>query len=124
MTTSDMDGPEIPGGAEATDGAELGEEVGDLVRPGTVDFPPTKPAGVGPPGSPRDAEHHDSLTERANRETPEDRCPTHEVVVLVDQFPSGQTDDEGELIGLDVPSVEIASPEESAMHYEEEPDGD
>lgn len=114
--------PEIPDGAEATDGAELGEEVGDEVRPGTIDYPPTEPVGVGPAGSILDAEHHDSLADRLKREVPEDHRPPHDTVVLVDEHSSGEPDDERELIGEAVPPVELASPEESAMHYESEQD--
>lgn len=65
---SNDNNPPIPSTAEATDGDEFGEEVGDQVLPGTVNFPPTEPIGVGPAGSLRDVEHHDSLDDRHRRE--------------------------------------------------------
>lgn len=117
-----IDGPAIPGPAEATDGSELGEEVGDDTLPGTTGFPPTAPAGVGPAGSPSDADHHDSAIERFDREEPEHQTPPHESVVLLDPNASGEPDEESELIGEAVPVVGIASPEEAAMHYEKEED--
>ncbi|MGI9594703.1 MAG: DUF5709 domain-containing protein [Acidimicrobiales bacterium] len=115
-------GPVIPSTAEATDGDGFGEEVGDQTLPGTIGFPPADPAGVGPADSLRDADHHDSLAERIAREEPEGRPPPHDVVRLVDPNAGGQEDDEPELIGDDVPPVGLASPEEAAMHLEDERD--
>lgn len=113
--------PAIPSTAEATDGDEFGEEIGDQTLPGTVGFPPTAPAGVGPAGSLRDAAHRDSLDDRHRREEPEGRPGPHEVVRLVDPVSSGEPDDEPELIGEETPAVGLASPEEAAMHIEDDP---
>lgn len=112
--------PTIPSTAEATDGDELGEEVGDETLPGSTDFPPTEPAGVGPAGSLRDAEHHDSAAERLSREEPEGRPGPHDVVRLMDPDAGGQTDEEAQLVGDAIPPVGLASPEEAAMHIEDE----
>jgi hypothetical protein len=68
--TSGIDHLPIQGAAEATGGSELGEEVGDDSLPGTVGFPSTDPIGVGPTDSLRDADHHDSIAERFDREGP------------------------------------------------------
>lgn len=121
--TSDIGGPPIPDTAEATDGDELGEEVGDETRPGTVGFPPTTPAGVGGPDSLADADHRDSLAERRQREEPDrPATPPHDTVRLVDPYPSGETDVEAEAVAEEVPPVELASPEEAAMHLESDRD--
>lgn len=45
------------------------------------------------------------------------------VVRLVDRHSSGERDDESELIGQDVPSVGLTSPEEEAMHIESDDSG-
>lgn len=111
--------PAIPSTAEATDGDELGEEVGDETLPGSMNFPPTAPAGVGPAGSLRDAEHHDSAAERTIREEPEGGPPPHEVVRLIDPDAGGRPHEEAQLIAEAIPPVGLASPEEAAMHIEE-----
>jgi hypothetical protein len=118
---SDSPGPAIPGGAEATDGDELGEEVGDQTLPGTDDFPPDRPSGVGSPESLAGVDHHDSATERRLREVPEESTvPEHEIVVLVDPDTPGGEDDEDQSLGERVPSVGPAGPEEAAMHLDDE----
>lgn len=115
---SDLDGPTIPDPAEATDGSELGEEVGDESLPGTVGFPPTTPSGIGPAGSLTDADHHDSAIERIDREEPESRPPSHDTVRLLDPNAGGEPDVESELVAEAVPPVGLTSPEEEAMHLE------
>lgn len=112
------DGPQIPDRAEATDGDELGEELGDDSLPGTVGFPPTTHVGLGPADSPQDADHHDSIQERSDREEPTDQSPPHDVVRLIDPDPGTEPDIEAQLIGDAVPPVGVVSAEEAAMHIE------
>ena len=69
------DNAAIPDPAEATDGSVLGEHVGDETLPGTVGYPPTDPVGVGPANSATDADHHDSIAGRSDREQAEDPPP-------------------------------------------------
>ena len=107
-----------PDPAEATDGSNLGEEIGDDRLPGTVGFPPTTPAGVGAADSLQDADHHDSVRERNERQVPEGRPRPHDAVRLLDPSPSGEPDLEPELIADDVPAIGLVSPEEAAMHLE------
>ena len=116
--TSGIDPPFIPDVAEATDGSELGEEVGDDTLPGTVGFPSTDPVGVGPADSPNDADHHDSVAERADRMQAADTPLPHDVVRLIDRFAGGVDDTESELIGEMVSPIGLVSPEEAAMHIE------
>lgn len=116
--TSGIDPPSIPDVAEATDGSELGEEVGDDSLPGTVGFPPTEPVGVGPADSPTDADHHDSFAERADRTQAADIPLPHDVVRLIDHSAGGVVDTESELIGEMVPPIGLVNPEEAAMHLE------
>jgi len=105
--------------SEATDGSQLGEEVGDESLPGTVGFPPTTPVGVGPADSLLDADHHDSVRERSDREEPEGPQPLpHDTVRLLDPNAGGEPDLESELVAEDVPTVGLVSPEETAMHLE------
>ncbi len=118
--TNGTDHPPIPDPAEATDGSELGEQVGDDTLPGTVGFPPTDAVGVGPADSPSDLGHHDSLAERADREVAADAPLPHESVRFIDPNASGEPDTEAELIGETVPAVGMISPEEAAMHLEDD----
>jgi len=116
---SEIDSPAIPDPAEATDGSELGEEVGDESLPGTVGFPPTRPAGVGATDGPNDADHNDSFAERSAREEPErEPVAPHDSIRLVDPNASGEPDTESELVAEAVPPVGQVSPEEAAMHFE------
>jgi hypothetical protein len=118
--TGGIDQPSIPDPAEATDGAELGEEVGDEILPGTVGFPPTYPAGVGPAGSMSDADHHDSFAERFDREEPAEIPPPHDSARFIDPTAGGEPDTEPDLIGEIVATSGLVSPEEAAMHLEDE----
>lgn len=107
-----------PDDSETTDGATLGEKVGDDIRPGTVGFPPTTPYGVGPHGSSQDADHIDSVRERSEREVPE-HVPGHpDPIRLTDPNPSGDPDSESGLIANEVPASGLVSPEEAAMGHE------
>lgn len=115
---SEIDGQDQSDQAEATDGSSLGEEAGDESLPGTVDFPPTDPVGVGPADSLQDADHHDSVQERSDREEPEGRLSTNTAVRLLDPNASGEPDVESEAVAEDVPAVGVISPEEAAMHVE------
>jgi hypothetical protein len=117
---SDTQGPAIPDPAEATDGSELGEEAGDESLPGTVGFPPTSPAGVGPAGSIADLDRRDSVGQRSEREEPEGWSTPREPVVLLDPNASGEPDDESEMVAEEVPPVGLISPEEAAVHVESE----
>ena len=103
--TRSFDDQSLHDPAEATDGTELGEQPLDDSLPGTVDFPPTRPLGVGPADSLQSADHHDSVRERNRRQAPIDEPAPHEVVRLV---------------GDEVPAVGDVSPEEAAMHIEGE----
>ena len=116
--TSDIDPTSIPPATEATDGSELGEEVGDDSLPGTVGFPSTDPMGVGPTDSLSDANHHDSFAERVEREQEGNTPLPHDSVRLVDDTAGGAADTESELIGEMVPPTGLVSPEEAAMHLE------
>ncbi len=118
--TGGIDQPSIPDPAEATDGAELGEEVGDDLLPGTVGFPPTYPAGVGPAGSLSDADHHDSFAERSYREAADDTRPPHDSARFLDPTAGGEPDTEAEMIAEIVATTGLISPEEGAMHLEDE----
>lgn len=113
--TNDHDRPDP---AEATNGSQLGEEVGDESLPGTVGFPPTAPVGVGPADSLQDADHHDSLAERSDREEPEGRPLPHGAVRLLDPNASGEPDVESQVVAEEVPTVGLISPEEAAIHIE------
>jgi hypothetical protein len=116
--TSGIDRPSIPDPAEATDGSELGEEIGDDALPGTVGFPPTDPAGVGPAGSLNDADHHDSFAERFEREEPSNAPLPHDSARFIDPTAGGLPDTESELIAERVATTGLVSPEEAAMHVE------
>jgi hypothetical protein len=115
-----IDRPAIPDPAEATDGSELGEEVGDDTLPGTVGFPPTDPTGVGPTDSPSDADHHDSFEERFDREEPAESPPPHDSARFIDPTAGGEPDTESDLIGEIVSTSGLISPEEAAMHLEDD----
>jgi len=120
--TNAQDDQSLQDPAEATDGSELGELPEDETLPGTVGFPPTTPAGVGPADSLQDADHQDSFRERSHREELEGQLAPHDVVRLLDLDPNGELDTESELIGEDVPAVGQVSPEEAAMHFETDQD--
>lgn len=117
MTGDDND-QDQPDPAEATDGSILGEDVGDESLPGTVGFPPTTPVGVGPADSLQDADHHDSIRDRSDREEPEGRMTPHDGVRLLDPNASGEPDVESQAVAENVPTVGLISPEEAAMHQE------
>ncbi len=107
-----------PDDSETTDGATLGEKVGDVNRPGTVGFPPATPYGVGPHGSSQDADHIDSVRERSEREEPE-HSPDQPDAIRLTATPAGSaTDLESELSAMEVPATGLVSPEEAAMGHE------
>ncbi len=118
--TRSFDDQSLHDPAEATDGTEFDEQPLDDSLPGTVDYPPTRPVGVGPADSLQSADHHDSLRERTRRLARSDSPVPHEVVRLVDPEPNGELDTEAELLGDEVPAVGDVSPEEAAMHIEGE----
>ncbi len=118
MTNSGTDDEVIPDAAEATDGSVLGEDGGDDTLPGTVGFPPADPIGVGPADSTTDAEHHDSVAERSDREQIDGSEPLSDPIRLVDPDGGGSVDTEDESIGEAVDAIEMVSPEEAAMHTE------
>ncbi len=117
--TSDTDTAAIPDPAEATDGSVLGEDAGDDTLPGTIDFPPTRPVGVGPADSISDADHHDSVAERAAREETESAMSPDAPIRVVDPYAGGALDTEAESVGEAVDAVGLVSPEEAALHIEE-----
>ncbi len=119
---SDTDNEVPPDPSEATDGTMLGEKPGDDALPGTDGFPPTTPFGVGAAGSLQDADHSDSVRDRSDRELPEELPKVHDAIRLLDPNPSGELDQESELIADDVPAIGLVSPEEAAMHRENDED--
>ncbi len=117
MTSETNDAP-VPDPAEATDGSVLGEQPGDDSLPGTVGFPAPDPIGVGPTDSLSDADHHDSVAERAVRERAADTRPRRDSIRIVDLTAGGEADTEGQSIGEAVLAAGLVSPEEAAMHIE------
>ncbi len=109
----------IPDPAEATDSTVLGEDGQSDVLPGTVGFPPTEPTGVGPEDTLSDAEHHDSVAERSQRETSETVEPDDEAIRLMDPDGGGTLDDEAQAIGEAGDASDLVSPEEAAMHVDD-----
>ncbi len=119
MNSRANDAP-VPDPAEATDGSVLGEKTGDDSLPGTVGFPSSNPIGVGPTDSLRDADHHDSVAERADREQAAETTFLRDQIRIIDPTAGGEIDTEGQLFGETVEAVGLLSPEEAAMHIESE----
>lgn len=109
---SDTDGQS---GAEALDDSQLGADEATLGDEPSIDYPPDRPMGVDEPQVVDDAVE-DSMEERLAREEPDVAS-----LPQLEEAPLLVEDGDGDSLTADVvDGIDERSPEEAALHVEEE----